>query len=154
MELQSSLDCRKETYIYIYYILLTYYVIIWVLRWLGCCGLGKNEREKAKRGSSFSICRVLGSVRTELMFLVSGSKFSHCMECWHKMSVELEVFTSLSMIINLAWLLNLWHCCWKYQQASIALGSLVSFLCLFNLMVNVVSAFPTYYLLQSVHSIT
>ena len=50
---------------------------------------------------------VLGSVRTELRFLVSGSKFSRCIECWRKMSLELEVFTSLSMIIDLAWLLKL-----------------------------------------------
>ena len=41
--------------------------------WLRC-GLGKNKREKAARGSSFSICWVLGSIRTELRFLVSGSR--------------------------------------------------------------------------------
>ena len=39
-----------------------------------CCGLGKNEREKAARGSPFSISRVLGSVHTELKFLVSKSR--------------------------------------------------------------------------------
>ena len=45
-----------------------------VLRRLGCCGLGKNEREKAARGSSISIWWVLGPVCTELRFLVSESR--------------------------------------------------------------------------------
>ena len=80
-------------------------------------------------------------------------KFSRCIKRSRKMSLELEVFTSLSMIINLAWLLKFWPCCWKYLPASIAFGSLVSFLWLFNLMLNAVSTFPSYCLLHSVHSI-
>ena len=39
-------------------------------------------------------------------------KFSCCIKHFHKMYLELEVLTSLSIIINLAWLLlKLWPCC-------------------------------------------
>ena len=80
-------------------------------------------------------------------------KFSRCIKRSCKMSLELEVFTSLSMIINSTWLLKLWHCYWKCLQASIAFGFLISFLWLFNLTLNTVSTFPKYCLLHSVHSI-
>ena len=79
-----------------------------------CCGLGKNEREKIARIFSFSICWVLDAVRTDI------HKFSRCIKRLRKMSLELEVFTSLSMTIDLAWLLKLWPCCWKCLQESIA----------------------------------
>ena len=55
-------------------IILKCFDLIWVLRRLGCCDLGNNEREKAARGSSFSISWVLGSLRMELRFLVPGSR--------------------------------------------------------------------------------
>ena len=118
------------------------------------------------RGSSFSIHWVQReglhflftefSARVFIFYLLSSwfspyvtkgfsfwiQKFSRCIKGLHKMSLELEVLTSLSMIINLALSLELWTCCWKSLQASIAFGFLVSFLWLFNLMLNVVSAFP------------
>ena len=69
--------------------ILEYYVISWALRWLGCCGLGKNEREKEARGSSFSICWVLGSVLTVL-----GFSFSRCIKRSSKTFLEeLELFS-------------------------------------------------------------
>ena len=58
-------------------------------------------------------------------------KFS-CIKHSLKISLELEMFTSLPMIINLAWFLNLWPCCWKCLEANIAFAPLVSFRWLSN----------------------
>ena len=111
-------------------------------------------------------CRWEGSVRVFIIYCLSSwfspygtkvfsfhtHKFSRCIKRSDKICLELEVETSLSMIINLVWLLKLWSCCWKCLKASIAFWFLVSFLWLFNLMLNAVAAFPTFCLLHSVHS--
>ena len=62
-------------------------------------------------------------------------------------------FTSLSMMMNLACLLKLCPFSWKSSQARMELGFLVSFLWLFNLRLNAVSAFSTYCILHNMHSI-
>ena len=65
-------------------------------------------------GSSFSTYWVLGSVRAELRFSVSGSRsFLVVLRVHVKMFLELEVFTSLSIVINLVWLLKLGPYCSK-----------------------------------------
>ena len=68
-------------------------------------------------------------------------------------SLEPCKFTSLSMMMNLACLLKLCPFSWKCLQARMELGFLVSFLWLFNLRLNAVSAFPTYCILHNMHSI-
>ena len=67
----------------------------------------------------------------------------------------LVVLLICSIRVNVAYLLKLWPGCLKSMDAGIAFGllPLVSFLWLFNRMSKGVSAFPTYYVLQRMHSI-
>ena len=70
-------------------------------------------------------------------------------------SISLDVFSSscnCSIMMNLACRLKICSVWLKCLSSGMALGSLTSFLWLFNQILKVVSAFPTYRLLQSSHS--
>ena len=80
-------------------------------------------------------------------------KFSLITNISRSVSLEPCKFTSLSMMMNLACLLKSCLLSWKCLQARMELGFLVSFLWLFNLRLNAVSAFPTYFILHNMQSI-
>ena len=71
-------------------------------------------------------------------------KFSLNINISRSASLEPRKFTSLSMMMNLACLLKLYTFFWKCLQARMELGFSMSFLWLFNLLLNAISAFPTY----------
>ena len=76
-------------------------------------------------------------------------KFSHCFSLSFNVSVDVVwIFLSCSMIMIFPWLLKSWSCLLKCLQAGITLGFLASFLWLLSLMLNGVSDWPTYWMLQ------
>ena len=81
-------------------------------------------------------------------------KFSLISNIFCSASWEPCKFSSLLMMMNLACLLSNLACpfSWKCLQARMELAS-VSFLCLFNLRLNAVSAFPAYCILHKFHYI-
>ena len=80
-------------------------------------------------------------------------KFSLLISCWMRVSLALVVFLNWSIMVNFACLLKLWLSCWKCLQAVIVSTFSKSFRWLFSLMLTLVSAFPTNYLLNKTHSI-
>ena len=76
-------------------------------------------------------------------------KFSRCFSLSFNVSVDVvRMFLSCSMIMIFPWLLKSWSCLLKCLQAGIALGFLTSFLWLLSLMLNGVSDWPMYWMLQ------
>ena len=70
-------------------------------------------------------------------------------------SISLDVFSiscNCSIMMSLACRLKLCPVWLKCLSTGMALGSLTSFLWLFNRILKAVSAFPTYWILQSLHS--
>ena len=72
-----------------------------------------------------------------------------------RISLAFFMLGSLSIIMNFAYLLKLWHFSWKCLHAHMVFGwgFFTSFLWLFRLILKVVSAFRRYCYLQNVHSI-
>ena len=70
-----------------------------------------------------------------------------------KMSFELVVFVSLSIMMNFACLLKTCFFSWKCLHANVASGFLTSLGWLHSLTLKLVSDFPTHCFLHKVHSI-
>ena len=121
---------------------------------LSCFRLAEIRR----KGSSMKVLFYLLSSRLSpngtSVFSFWIQKFSLITNISRSVSLEPCKFTSLSMMMNLACLLKLCPFSWKCFQARMELGFLVSFLWLFNLRLNAISAFPTYSILHNMHSIT
>ena len=70
-------------------------------------------------------------------------------------SISLDVFSiscNCSIMMNLACRLKLCPAWLNFLSIGMALGSLTSFLWLFNCILKAASAFPTYWILKSLHS--
>ena len=107
--------------------LVCFIIIPWAISQLSCFRPAENRRKV----SSMKFLFICPGVFT---FWVQKSPFtSH-----NSRSASLEScsFTSLSMMMNLASLLNLCPSSWKSFQARMELGFLVSFLWLFNPTIN------------------
>ena len=124
-----------------------------VISRLSCFRLAEIRR----KGSSMKVLFYLLSSRLSpngtSVFSFWIQKFSLITNISRSVSLEPCKFTSLSMMMNLACLLKLCPFSWKCFQARMELGFLVSFLWLFNLRLNAISAFPTYSILHNMHSI-
>ena len=70
-----------------------------------------------------------------------------------RVSLHLEVFFKWSIMVNFACLLKLWLSCWKCLQAIIASTIFQSCRWLFSVILKLVSALPTYWLLHKMRFI-
>lgn len=122
-------------------------------RWAEIIGKECYETPEIRHKSSFYLQSSWLSPNGTTVFSFWIKKFSLITNTSLSTSLETCWFASLSMMMNHTCLLKLCPCCWNYLQAWIDLGFFVSFLCFFNLRLNVLSAFPAYWFLHSMHSI-
>ena len=81
-----------------------------------------------------------------------SKKFLVFLVCFSTLLDVFSVSCNCSIMMNLACRLKLCPVWLKCLSTGMALGSLTSFLWLFNRILKAVSAFPTYWILQSSHS--
>ena len=124
-----------------------------VVSQLSCFRLAELRRKGAAWKPFFYLLSSWLSPNGTSVFSFWIQKFSLITNISRSVSLEPCKFTSLSMMMNLRCLLKLCPFSWKYLQARMELGFLVSFLWLFNLRLNAVSAFQTYCILHNMHSI-
>ena len=115
----------------------------------------RPHAETKNNGGEWKVC--MKWIQFRSWFKPSGAKvssfiiqkFFRCFSLSFNVSADIaRMFLSYPMILIFPWLLNSWTCLLKCLQGGIALRFLTSFLWSLRLMLNGVSDFPTYWMLQ------
>ena len=115
--------------------------------------LSWNWMESEQHESLFYLPRSWLSLNGTSVLSFWSQKLSFTTNISRSVFLEPCRLTSLSIMMSSACLLKLIPCSWKYLKARTELGFLVSFLWLFNLRLNAVSAFLTYCILHNMQAI-